>query len=75
MTASMIRAIIILPGSVLVFVTAAIVWASWNTRWHPAWAAPDTIGFWAGVILAVPAIVLMASSNVQFRRHGGHLLY
>lgn len=71
MTGSMIRSIIILPGTVLVFIPAAILWASWNTRWHPSWASPDGVGFWAGVILAIPAIVLMASSNIQFRRHGG----
>jgi protein-S-isoprenylcysteine O-methyltransferase Ste14 len=67
----MIRALLILPGTALVYVPAAILWASWNTGWHPTWPAPDSVELWAGIALAVPAISLMFTSAMEFRRHGG----
>jgi protein-S-isoprenylcysteine O-methyltransferase Ste14 len=45
----MLRTILILPGTALVFVPGAIVWTSAGTAYAGNWPGPGQIGFWAGV--------------------------
>lgn len=54
----MIRAIVILPGTALVLLPAAILWLSTGTRWaaSPAWTGEWAL--WLALVLAVPGLAL-----------------
>lgn len=65
---SMITAIVVLPGSALVLIPAAIMWLSAGTPYAPS--LPSLPNIIIGVVLALPALVLMASSMSLFMSHG-----
>ena len=52
------RTIIILPGTAIVFVPAAILWVSRGTGLAAATAAPGGLQFWAAVVLGAAGLAL-----------------
>ena len=54
----LIRAIIILPGTVLVFVHALLLWLSRGTSLAPRLAQPSELQFWLGWLCLTVGIVL-----------------
>ena len=54
MTARLLRAIILLPGNVLVFIPAAAIWATGADL-----ASPEDTRFWLALLIALLSLVLM----------------
>jgi len=66
-----VKAIIILPGTALVYVPAAIIWFTRNTQ-HEAIYLPESVLNWIGAILfAVAGLVLMGWTMRLFATQGG----
>ena len=69
MNRELVKAVLILPGTALVYVPGAIVWltAPFPDGWAPAGAAD--LRFWIGVVLAVPgfalAVWMLSAVNVM----------
>jgi len=61
-----IKAVLILPGTVLVYVPAALLWA--RGAWPPA--GPGEALFWVALALALPALGLMGWTMGLFHRFG-----
>ena len=63
---SMVRAIVILPGTALILVPAAILWASAGTGWaaDPAWLGEWTL--WLALFLIAPGLALAAWTSWLF---------
>ena len=55
---SLIRSIIILPGTVLVFVPGLILWFSRGTSFGAESASPSQIQFWIGLLSLIFGIIL-----------------
>ena len=53
-----LRAIIVLPGTVLIVIPGAILWISSTVSGSLEPATPAQPAFWIGVLLAVPGLVL-----------------
>ena len=72
MTVSLFKAILILPGTVLVIVPGLIVWASAGTSWAVRVANPAEFLFWTGVTSAALGLTLAAVTMRDFQRisHG-----
>ncbi|MHA1565560.1 MAG: methyltransferase family protein [Alphaproteobacteria bacterium] len=64
---SLIKTIVILPGTALVFVPAAIFWATGD---RPAFVSPATAGFWIGLVLALGGIAMAAWTVRLFAGRG-----
>jgi protein-S-isoprenylcysteine O-methyltransferase Ste14 len=60
------RTIIILPGTALVFVPAAILWATAGTIWAGALAGPASPEFWIALALLLPGLGLAAWTSRLF---------
>ena len=58
MSLGLLRTIIILPGSTLIFVPAILLWSSANTRFAPQILSPASGLFWLAVGLAIVGIGL-----------------
>ncbi len=56
----LIRSLIILPGTALVFVPAAILWATAGSAWAAAPASYRDWEFWLALLLLLPGLVLAA---------------
>ena len=67
---SLIRTIVILPGTALVFVPGVIVWATQGSGAAVSLAGPGTVWLWAGIVLAVPGVVLAATTVRLFATRG-----
>ena len=66
----MTRTVIILPGTVLVFVLGAVLWATTTSAWA---ADPVAVGdwqLWLAVVLFVPGIILAVWTSRLFLRVG-----
>ena len=66
----LLRAIILLPGTVLVFVPAAILFLTFDTRFGSQFIPPASPQFWIGVIFASLGLVLMVWTASLFMRFG-----
>ena len=55
----LIKTILILPGNVLVFVPALLVWAFDGTRYETLRATPEDAHFWLGLGVGAVGLVLM----------------
>jgi len=66
----LIRTIIILPGTVLVFIPATIVWLTLGSRWAASWSGAGTAGFWVGILLLCAGLVLACWTVTLFMRFG-----
>ncbi len=69
MTPALLRAILILPGTALIYVPAVLIWLSHGTA--QAASLPGPTRLIAGLIIAVPAVVLMLWTVRLFVRLGG----
>lgn len=70
MTWALLRTIVILPGTVLVFVPAAILWASAGTDYAGALAGPGQISFWLAAALGTAGLVFAVWTVSLFTRFG-----
>ena len=66
MNAALIKAIVILPGTALVFVPALIVWAAAGTSWAVRPSNPWEFPFWIGLGSAALGLVLAISTMRDF---------
>jgi protein-S-isoprenylcysteine O-methyltransferase Ste14 len=62
----LIRTIIILPGTVLVFLPAVILWATAGTDWAPVPAGTADWELWVALILLLPGLGLAAWTSRLF---------
>ncbi len=53
-----VRAIIVLPGTVLVFVPAVILWISGGTSAEASVAGPDEVALWLAAVAATVGLWL-----------------
>ena len=70
MTVGLLRSIIILPGSTLVFIPALLLWVSAKSKYAPQFVSPSSLLFWLAIVLAAIGIVL-AGSTVRLLLHYG----
>ena len=54
----MIRSLILLPGTVLIIVPAALLWLSHGTRYAANLAASNEMRFWLGLVLLAGGLLL-----------------
>lgn len=54
----LIRTIIILPGTALVFIPIIIIWLASAGPWAAEWTGTETAGFWVGVLLFCTGLAL-----------------
>ncbi len=66
----LLRAIVILPGTALVFVPALILWWSAGTVYAGALASAGGPAFWLALVLAAVGLTLMARTMALFARVG-----
>lgn len=62
--------IIVLPGTVLVFVPLAIVWLTRNAECAASFADLDSAMFWLGVLFGIPGALFSLSAMSVFFRFG-----
>ena len=58
MNLELVKAILILPGTALVYVPAAILWATWGTSEAASIAGIALARFWLGLVLVASGLVL-----------------
>jgi protein-S-isoprenylcysteine O-methyltransferase Ste14 len=62
--------IIVLPGTVLVFVPLVIVWLTRNAEFAASVAGPNSAAFWLGMLFGVPGVLFSISAMSMFFRFG-----
>jgi len=67
----LIKAILILPGTVIIFIPAVILKVSQTTRFSPALASPNQVLFWLAVLAAVTGLGLAIWTVSLFMKFGG----
>lgn len=67
----LIKAIVILPGTALVYVPALIVWLTRNTRLAASFPPQSAISWLAGIAFAAAGLVLMIWTMWLFTSKGG----
>lgn len=70
MKARLLKAILILPGTALVYVPALILYLSAGTRWQAAWATSPVIWL-AALAAALPGLTLAVWTMRLFTTRGG----
>ena len=70
MNRRMIRSIIILPGTVLVFIPAIILLMTQGSRFHPDISSPDEILFWVAILLAGIGVMFSMWTARLFMKFG-----
>ena len=71
MNSGMIKAIVILPGTALVYVPALIMWLTRNTLYAASFSPSSFSGWLAGISFAVVGLVLMLWTMRLFLTKGG----
>ena len=66
----MIRSIIILPGTVLVFIPTAILLLAKDSNFHHEITSPDQIRFWLALLVACIGLTLSFWTGILFRKFG-----
>jgi len=66
----LIRTIIVLPGNVVVFIPAAILWISGRLGYSPKFAAVDQFLFWVALIAASKGLCLSIWTATLFVKLG-----
>ncbi len=67
---ALLRAIVVLPGSALVFVPALVLWSSAGTVYAGALASAGGPAFWLALVLAAVGLTPMARTMALFARVG-----
>lgn len=71
MNIPLLKAIVILPGTALVYIPSAIVWFT-RTTVYAAKFPPDSTGVWvAGILFALAALILIVWTVRLFTTEGG----
>jgi protein-S-isoprenylcysteine O-methyltransferase Ste14 len=70
MNRGMIKAIIILPGTVLVFIPAIILLIAKDSNFHHNITTPDQIRFWLALFIAVFGLIFSVWTVKLFRKVG-----
>jgi protein-S-isoprenylcysteine O-methyltransferase Ste14 len=68
---SLLRAIIILPGTTLVFIPTILLLISYNSKYAPRLASPAEIWFWLALFVGGFGVVLSSWSMALFTQTGG----
>ena len=66
----LVKAILILPGTVIVYVPAFIIWMTFGTKWEFFISHYNQVGFWLAPIFMVIGFTLAIGSVRQFNRFG-----
>jgi protein-S-isoprenylcysteine O-methyltransferase Ste14 len=66
----LIRAILILPGTVLVFIPATILLVSSASKMSPEMRSAEAVWFWVAIILAILGIALSSWTATLFMKFG-----
>jgi protein-S-isoprenylcysteine O-methyltransferase Ste14 len=66
----LIKAILILPGTALVYVPALLLWLVHGTGLAAHWATPADPRFWLALAVAAPGLTLMVWTGILFTRFG-----
>jgi hypothetical protein len=70
MSSNLLKTIIILPGTVLVFVPTLILIATYNTRFSFELIGPDRLLFWPGLAAAGLGLFLAVWTVTLFTKFG-----
>jgi len=71
MNLPLIRAIVILPGTALVYVPALIVWLTSGTAWAARFPPGSALVWLAGILFAAAGLTLMVWTVLLFATKGG----
>ncbi len=71
MKTTLIKAIIILPGTAMVYVPALIIWLTWNTSYAASFPPTSAIKWLAGLPFAAAGLILMFRTMWLFAAKGG----
>ena len=71
MTASFLKAILILPGTALVYIPVFLTWLTWSTAYAATLPPVLSVRMLAGVVLAAAGLVLMVWTMRLFAQKGG----
>jgi protein-S-isoprenylcysteine O-methyltransferase Ste14 len=71
MNSSLIKAIVILPGTALVYVPALLVWLTKNTAYAASFPPPSVVNWLAGLPFAIAGLILMVWTMRLFAVEGG----
>lgn len=71
MSGRFLKAVLILPGTVLVYVPALLAWLAAGTAWGTRFPPPNGWAWVGALLLGVPGLVLMAWSSRLFVTEGG----
>ena len=66
----LVKAILILPGTVIIYVPTFIFWLTLGTKWEFFLSNYNQVGFWLAAIFTVIGISLAVGSVRQFHRFG-----
>jgi protein-S-isoprenylcysteine O-methyltransferase Ste14 len=66
----MIRTIIVLPGTVVIIIPAAILWATAGTKFAAHWADSGQVLFWIAIVLACSGVSMSVWTGSLFARVG-----
>jgi protein-S-isoprenylcysteine O-methyltransferase Ste14 len=66
----LIKAILILPGTVLVYVPTLLLWLARDTDLAANWATPTDPRFWLALVITAPGVTLMVWTCTLFTRVG-----
>jgi len=70
MNLRLVKAIILLPGTVLVFIPVAILLATQDSKFAPELASPTQIWFWLALLAAIIGLALSAWAATLFMKFG-----
>ncbi len=71
MNIALLKAVFILPGTVLVFVPALLTWISEKTSYAAKATSFTQLSFWIGVAAAILGLILMIWTVTLFKTLGG----
>ena len=66
----LIKAILILPGTALVYVPALLLWLVHGTNLAADWATSADPRFWLALVFAAPGLTLMVWTGALFTHFG-----
>jgi protein-S-isoprenylcysteine O-methyltransferase Ste14 len=66
----LVKTIIVLPGTVLVFIPAAILLVTRDSKFAPKLASPTQIWFWLALLAAIIGLALSGSAVTLFMKLG-----
>ncbi len=71
MTRGMLKAVIILPGTAIIYVPGLVIWLTRNTSYAASWSQNTILGWLAGFSFAAVGLALMIWTMRLFMTKGG----